>query len=333
MTSVHRSEADPGEHRPGPGGASPVPSAATSQSPRPHILVVNGRKVRQPVFVIGAPCSGTDLLARALKRSAGFHFTLGQRWVLPVVHAFARRPSISRGRGDAAATVLRDAFAQAWQVTPDCCLGCTLQCRQAGGLDGVGPCVSQRGITRYGDASPDLMYCAEALVDAFPDARLVQIIRDGRDVVAGMLADPAALAWFKPGFVNIDTEFPNPLLGVETEADRSVWPDLSLAGKCAMRWRGTVRQMARLRGKLPVSQLVTLRYEEMIRQPAVAASAVSDFLGTAVSPLELPVVPSPVPGRPPAAEPGAWRRTLSPAQASEIESIAGDELRRVGYGA
>jgi hypothetical protein len=52
-----------------------------------------------------------------------------------------------------------------------------------------------------------------------------------------------------------------------------------------------------------------------------------------VSPLELPVVPSPVPGRPPAAEPGAWRRTLSPAQASEIESIAGDELRRVGYGA
>ena len=34
---------------------------------RPHILVVNGRKVRQPVFVIGAPHSGTDLLARALR--------------------------------------------------------------------------------------------------------------------------------------------------------------------------------------------------------------------------------------------------------------------------
>jgi len=46
---------------------------------RPHILVVNGRKVRQPVFVIGAPYSGTDTLARALKRSAGFHMTIRSR--------------------------------------------------------------------------------------------------------------------------------------------------------------------------------------------------------------------------------------------------------------
>lgn len=307
---------------------SPAPHSSHSQSPRPHILVVNGRKVRQPVFVIGPPYSGTDLLARSLKRSTGFHFTVGQRWVLPVVHAFARRPSISRGRGEAAATVLRDAFAQAWQVTPDCCLGCTRQCREAGGVDGVGPCVGQRGITRYGDASPDLMYCADALVDAFPDARIVQIIRDGRDVVAGMLADVSVLAWFKPGFVNIDTEFPNPLLGVETEADRAAWPDLSMAGKCAMRWRGTVRQMARLRSKLPAGQLVTLRYEEMLRQPAASIDAVSGFLGTSVSVLELPY---PVQRTP--AEPGAWRRTLTAVQSAEVESIAGEELRRVGYGA
>ena len=223
-------------------------SSASAQSPRPHILVVNGRKVRQPVFVIGAPCSGTDLLARSLKRSDGFHLTLGQRWVIPVVQAFARRPSISRGRPEAAATVLRDAFAQAWQVTADCCLGCTQQCRQAGGLDGVGPCVSQQAVLRYGDASPDLMYCVDALLDAFPDARVLQIIRDGRDAVAGMLADPSVLAWFKPGFVDTDAEFPHPLLGLEKEADRAAWPGLSMTAKCAMRWRGSVRQMARLRG-------------------------------------------------------------------------------------
>ena len=181
MTAAPRPAADPGDYQ-DPGDASPGPAPP---GPRPHILVVNGRKVRQPVFVIGAPSSGIDLLARALKRSAGFHFTLGQRWVIPVVQAFARRPSISRGKPEAAATVLRDAFAQAWQVTADCCLGCTQQCREAGRLDGVGPCVSQPGVIRYGDASPDLMYCAEALLDAFPDARILQIIRDGRDAVAG----------------------------------------------------------------------------------------------------------------------------------------------------
>ena len=84
----------------------PRPSAA-----RPHILVVNGRKVRNPVFVIGAPRAGTEMLARAFKRSPGFHMTLGQRWVLPVVQAFARTPSLARGHPEAAATVLRDAFA------------------------------------------------------------------------------------------------------------------------------------------------------------------------------------------------------------------------------
>jgi hypothetical protein len=312
----------------GPNNAGVARSpSASAQSPRPHILVVNGRKVRQPVFVIGAPCSGTDLLARSLKRSDGFHLTLGQRWVIPVVQAFARRPSISRGRPEAAATVLRDAFAQAWQVTADCCLGCTQQCRQAGGLDGVGPCVSQQAVLRYGDASPDLMYCVDALLDAFPDARVLQIIRDGRDAVAGMLADPSVLAWFKPGAVDVDAEFPHPLLGLEEEADRAAWPGLSMTAKCAMRWRGSVRQMARLRGRLPAAQLITFRYEDVIRQPADAAAAMSDFLGTPVHAIE----PS-APGRPALAEPGSWRRALVPAQTGEIEAIAGGELRRVGYG-
>jgi len=312
----------------GPNNAGVAKSpSASAQSPRPYILVVNGRKVRQPVFVIGAPCSGTELLARSLKRSDGFHLTLGQRWIIPVVQAFARRPSISRGRPEAAATVLRDAFAQAWQVTADCCLGCTQQCRQAGGLDGVGPCVSQQDVLRYGDASPDLMYCVDPLLDAFPDARILQIIRDGRDAVAGMLADPSVLAWFKPGSVDTEAEFPHPLLGLENEADRTAWPGLSVTAKCAMRWRGSVRQMARLRARLATDQLVTFRYEDVIRQPADAAAAISDFLGAPVRILE-----PPAPGRPSLAEPGSWRRVLNPRQAAEIEAVAGEELRRLGYG-
>ena len=319
---------------PGPtetGVLGPPPAGAMSAAPRPaggrpHILVVNGRKVRQPVFVLGAPCSGVSILARALKRSEGFHLTMGQRWVLPVVHAFARNPLLARGRAEAAATVLRDAFAQGWQVSPHCCLGCSAQCREAGGAEGTGPCVGDRVISRYGDASPDLLYCAETLVDAFPDARLVQIIRDGRDVVAGMISDADALAWFRPGFVDLDAESAHPVLGLETQADRAEWPSLSVAGKCAMRWRGTVRLMARLRNALSAEQLITLRYEEMIRQPVTAARAVSEFTGAEVSQLELR------PGPETDWEAGVWRRLLSPAQAAEVERVAGGELRRVGYG-
>ena len=292
---------------------------------RPHILVVNGRKVRHPVFVIGAPRAGTEMLARAFKRTPGFHMTLGQRWVLPVVQAFARTPSLARGRPEAAATVLRDAFAQGWQISPGCCLGCAPACREAAGMPGTGPCVAEQGVNRYGDASSELLYCADSLVDAFPDARLVQIVRDGRDVVAGMLSDPPALAWFRPGCVNLDAEITHPLLGLDGPPDRSQWGHASVAGKCAMRWRGTVRLMARLRMRLSAEQLITLRYEEMIRQPAAAASALATFTGFEVASLEAQVMGTPM-------EPGAWRRLLTQTQVAEVEQVAGEELRRVGYG-
>jgi Sulfotransferase family len=299
--------------------------------PRPHILVVNGRKVRQPVFIIGAPYSGADLLARALKQTPEFHVTIGQQSVLSVVYAFARSPSIQRGRGEAAATVLRDAFAQAWQVTAHGCMSCSPLCRETGRVNGTGTCVQEREISRYGDATPDLMYCAESVVDAFPDARIVQIIRDGRDVVAGMLGDAHTLSFFKRGMANVDSEFPNPFFGIETEQDLAAWPELSPAGKCAMRWRGSVRKMARLRTTLAADQLTTLRYEETIRHPSAATAAVSGFI-------DAPMNPIAVRGRArtsaqPMIEPGGWRRRLTSAQVAEFEKIAGQDLRRVGYGA
>ena len=250
-----------------------------------HILIVNGRKVQQPVFIIGAPHSGTHLLACALKRADGVHLTIGQSSVLRVIYAFARRPSIHNGRGEAAASVLRDTFGQGWRITPHGCLECVPECREAAGLGaGIGPCATERGLRLYGDASPDLAYCAEALTGAFPDARIVQFIRDGRDVVACMLRDPAILSWFKPSFANIDSEFPNPFFGVETDGDRDIWAGLSPAGKCAMRWRGAVRLAARLRRSLPAEQLITVRYETLIERPAATASAISDFVGLPLPP-------------------------------------------------
>ena len=297
---------------------------------RPHILVVNGRKVRQPVFVIGAPHSGTDLLARALKQSDGFHVTMGQRAVVSVVHAFARSPSIQRGRGEAAATVLRDAFAQAWQVSPYGCMACSPRCREAGQVDGAGVCVAERDITRYGDASPDLIYCADALVDAFPDARIVQIIRDGRDVVAGMLGDSGALSAFSPAVANVQSEFPNPFFGIETEADLAAWPGLSLGGQV----RAALARLGAADGQAPqqhgAEQLTTLRYEQVIRHPAAAASAVSDFIGAKIA--AIPARANAIGGTGRAIEAGGWRRVLTPLQASEVEKVAGTDLRRVGYG-
>lgn len=295
--------------------------------PSRHILIVNARKVSQPVFVIGAPHSGAEAVGRALKISPGFHVTLGARSVLQAVYAFARRPSLYASHGDATVTVLRDAFAQAWQIHPVNCMECAPQCRSAAGLRQAqaGACAEERGLARYGDATPDLAYCAEALIGAFPDAQIVQVVRDGRDAVAAMLADPATMQWFRPGIANVDSEFPNPFYGVEDEYDRKTWSGLSGAAKCALRWRGAVRLAARLRQALPADQLKTLRYEDMIRNPREAAGTLTDFTGTTVA---APIMSN---HRKVKRESGTWYQSLSLSELSDVDKVAGDELGRLGY--
>jgi hypothetical protein len=298
-----------------------------------HILIVNSRSVHQPVFVVGAPHSGADLIGRALKASPGFHLTLGQPSVLRTVYAFARRPSMHAGRAQAAATVIRDAFAQGWRVTSHGCLDCTRDCRAAAGLgDGaVGPCVELRGLETFGDASPDLIYCAEALTYAFPDARIVQLVRDGRDVVASMLADPMVMSWFRPSFVNVDTEFPNPFFGIESEEDRQIWPRLSPAGRCALRWRWSVRLAAQLHQSLPAGQLKTIRYEHLMSKPEDAVGDLCRFAGTAVQAAEIRAEARASRHRSRGRRSPAWETSLSAEDITEIDKVAGEELRRLGY--
>lgn len=294
-------------------------------SATPHILVVNGVKVRRPVFILGAPQSGTALLAHALKQLPGFHLTMGRPGVLRVGYAFARKPSLAKERRDAAVRVLRDAFADSWRIAPDSCRDCSPQCRAAAGkVAGVeGICVHPNEVHRYGDASQDLIYTGDLLLEAFPDAQLLQLVRDGRDVVASMLGDELSLAWFKPGVANVDDEFPNPFLGVERETDRAAWSELSLAGKCALRWRSCVRLNARLRTDVSREQLLTVRYEDLATRPRGVARDVAGFLDL---PLEgagrLGIAHGSV---------GTWRRQLSSDQVEEVERLAGEELQRLGY--
>jgi hypothetical protein len=277
------------------------------------------------VFVLAAPHSGADLLARALKRSPGFHLTMGRAPVARVVYAFARRPSIAKSAG--APRVIRDVLAEAWQIIPNACAECTTACREAGGIVGAGPCAGagtrSESLARFGDASPDLLYSAPVLLQAFPDARFIQVIRDGRDVVADMLADPAAMAWFKPHMLSDDAEFPNPFLGVNSAEHRDRWKRMSAAGKSALRWRAAVRLNALLRRELPREQLLTLRYEDLSTAPIEALDAVSEFVQNKISTIALYGTTPP--------KVGAWRSRLAPDDVTLVEKVAREELGRLGY--
>lgn len=313
-------------HRPQAGtrGHRTVPDLTSSMRSPTHILVVNGVKVRQPVFLLGAPHSGTDLLARALKRSPGFHVTMGRPVVSRVVYAYARKPSIVHRRSLGAAQVLRDALAEAWQIHPDGCAECPAACRDAGGVVGHAvPCVSPQDVVRFADATPDLLYSAPVLLRAFPDARFIQLIRDGRDVAADMLADPACMTWFKPVMLSEETEFPNPFLGINKSEHADRWRAMPPAGKAALRWRSAVRFSAQLRREFPREQLLTLRYEEMIASPFECVDTVAEFLGARVSKVALY-------GKT-ASRVGGWRTRLSPEEVALVEKVGREELSRLGY--
>ncbi len=89
--------------------------------------------------------------------------------VLRVTYAFARQPSIATERGKGAARVLRDAYAEAWQVSARACAQCPDECREMAGLpprppvppgrpvpegELPKPCVDPQGLARFADASP-----------------------------------------------------------------------------------------------------------------------------------------------------------------------------------
>ena len=183
----------------------------------------------------------------------------------------------------------------------------------------------------FGDASPDLIYCAEALTYAFPDARIVQVVRDGRDVVASMLADPVVMSWYRPSFVNVDTEFPNPFFGIETTEDRDLWPRLTPAARCALRWRWSVRLAARLHHSLPSGQLKTIRYEHLLSKPEEALADLSRFAGTSVQAAEIRNEARTARARSRSRRGPAYETSLTTDDIVQIEKIAGEELRRLGY--
>ena len=89
--------------------------------------------------------------------------------------------------------------------------------------------------------------------------------------------------------------------------------------------RGAIRLAARLRRALPEDQLKTLRYEDVVHNPGAAATTLSEFTGSRI---DAPASPS---GKRARGEQNEWRRTLSYSQLVDIEAIARDELRRLGY--
>jgi hypothetical protein len=241
-----------------------------------------------PVFVVGAPRSGTTFMAGSLGKLPGF-VDLGEVGPLKVsIQELAVLPE------DEAARRLRQ----------------TVERVRALGL-------ARR--LRAIEQTPETSFVLGAALRAYPQARAVHMIRDGRDVVCSLLAK----GWLSTGGAGADD------VGVPFGGYARFWVEperveefnaASDARRAAWAWRrylGAARAAAR--------STLEVRYEELAAGSRTVADQLAEHLGAdrelladALADMHAESV-------------GRWRRDLSEQQLGDVEAEAGGLLRELGY--
>ena len=246
-----------------------------------------GRLDDRLVFVVGSPRSGTTFLAGAIGSLPGF-VDLGE--VAPVKAAV---PELALLPPEQAAPRLRRILAVSRRV----------------GLVGA---------VRPVEQTPEMAFVLRAVPLAYPDARVVHIVRDGRDVVCSLLDKP----WLRPEqAASDDAGVPygaHARFWVEPER-RAEFESASDARRAAWVWRSYVTAARAADGALE------LRYEDVTADPEAIAVPLADHLGVAVEPLAAAL------GRAHASSVGRYRSDLSAEQLAEVEAEAGALLVELGY--
>lgn len=243
-----------------------------------------GRLDDRLVFVFGSPRSGTTFLAGALGGTPGF-VDLGE--VHPLKAAIPELAGLDPG--EAAARIRR-------------ILALTRRLGLVGGRRAV-------------EQTPETAFVLPAAARAFPEAALVHVVRDGRDVVCSLLER----GWLSRGRGGADDTGgaygPHPRFWVEAGRERE-FEEASDVRRAAWAWRryaGAVRDTG-----VPHHEV---RYERLQEEADALAAA-------------LDVDPEALGGRLAAAHAtsvGRHKRELTPEQLAEVEAEAGPLLAAFGY--
>jgi len=246
-----------------------------------------GRLDDRLVFVVGSPRSGTTFLAGAIGSLPGF-VDLGE--VAPVKAAV---PELALLAPEQAADRLQ------WILAVS---------RRFGLVGSVRPV----------EQTPEMAFVVQAVPLAYPDARIVHIVRDGRDVVCSLLEKP----WLRrEQAASDDAGVPygaHARFWVEPER-RAEFEAVSDARRAAWVWRSYVAAARAAEGALEV------RYEDVTADPDAVAAALADHLDVRAEPLAVAV------GRAHASSVGRYRTDLSNEQLREVEAEAGELLGEFGY--
>jgi hypothetical protein len=270
----------------------------------------------RPFFIVGCDRSGTTMLRLILDRSRDVAIPTESMIVVDMAAIRGRFGALATDEqfDRLAATVWRHPKVREWRLegpaptrgdlTGDDAYRAALEAPYAA-------YARQHGKPGWGDKTPYYVGHIGELRRVFPQARVVNLVRDGRDVALSLLRVP-----FGPA---------------------NVWA-------AAHQWRAAVDAGDGAAAVLG-DDLLTVRYEDIVSDPAAAVPHICEFLEIGYEPGMLAVQDTP-PDRIAAGQEawfrelyagisqssvGKWRRQMRPADVALFESIAGAQLERHGY--
>lgn len=209
-------------------------------------------RLRRPLFVIGAPRSGTSFLGDAIGSLPEFSY----HFEPPMTKAAARY--VYEGSWSFAKARRFYRFTYAWLLRRH--------------LDGD---------LRFAEKTPQNCFVVDFLNQAFQDAQFVHIIRDGRD---------AALSYREKPWLRADSQLkkkresggylygPYARFWVEAER-RAEFEATSDLHRCIWAWRRHLEAALSQTASLTPARLHLVRYESLCRNPAAEAERLLEFLG------------------------------------------------------
>ena len=259
---------------------------------------------KSPIFIGGAPRSGTTLLRALVNASRNIVCGPEMRVIPALCHL---NQQIEDGHLD----VLEANYGLDAQALHD---------RFARTIDQLLAPLHQKTGARVAEKTPANILHFPRLRRLFPDSPLVAVVRDGRDVVASLLSmDWTDARTGRPMAITRDAGAAARLWVQSVEAGRKLAGD---SGFTELRYEDLARdpktEISRLFDRLGEDEAALARALDHVSHFDQGAGEAESSAGRVAQPIDTQAI-------------GRWQRDLSPDQIRQIDRIAGPTLKALGY--